>query len=382
MTDAELKKIILQGETSKVQFKELLDNQNSIAAEMIAFANTKGGLLLFGVKDKTGEVVGLDYVQLQNTGTRLAIIASDFVFPEVYITTETVEVDGRNVLCVEVEEGTNKPYKDKNGTIWTKQAGDKRRVLDNHEQLRLFQQSKITFVDEMPVPDTSIEDVNEEKVSDYLRRINAKNLDLPKEILLKNMNVLKDGKLTIGGLLFFAKNPQQFRPSFSIEAIAFYGNEIAGREYRDFRNIKGTIPEMYYEAICFFKTNLRHTQQGQSFNSLGILEISTDTLEEMVRNALIHRDLTRNTPVRLMIFDDRVEIISPGALPNSLTVDNIKMGTVVQRNPMLSTFGSRLTTYRGLGTGIRRVLADHPDTQLINDTDCMEFKVIIPRKQD
>ena len=140
MTGAELKKIIQQGETSKVQFKELLDNQNSIAAEMIAFANTKGGLLLFGVKDKTGEITGLDYVQLQSTGNRLAVIASDFVFPEVYITTETVEVDGRNVLCVEVQEGTNKPYKDKNGTIWTKQGGDKRRVLDNHEQLRLFQQ--------------------------------------------------------------------------------------------------------------------------------------------------------------------------------------------------------------------------------------------------
>lgn len=380
MTGAELKKIIQQGETSKVQFKELLDNQNSIAAEMIAFANTKGGLLLFGVKDKTGEITGLDYVQLQSTGNRLATIASDFVFPEVYITTETVEVDGRNVLCVEVQEGANKPYKDKNGTIWTKQGGDKRRVLDNHEQLRLFQQSKVIFVDEMTVPETSIEDINEDKISDYLRRINAKNLDLPKDILLKNMNVLKDGKLTIGGLLFFAKNPQQFRPTFSIKAVAFYGNDIAGKEYRDSRDINGTIPEMFYEAIGFFKTNLRHTQQGQSFNSLGILEISIDALEEVVQNALIHRDLTRNAPVRLMIFDNRVEIISPGALPNSLTVDNIKIGTAVQRNPMLSTFGSRLTTYRGLGTGIRRVLADHPDTQLINDTDCQEFKVIIPRQ--
>ncbi|MBQ2098970.1 MAG: putative DNA binding domain-containing protein, partial [Bacteroidales bacterium] len=255
MTGAELKKIIQQGETSKVQFKELLDNQNSIAAEMIAFANTKGGLLLFGVKDKTGEITGLDYVQLQSTGNRLAVIASDFVFPEVYITTETVEVDGRNVLCVEVQEGTNKPYKDKNGTIWTKQGGDKRRVLDNHEQLRLFQQSKVIFVDEMTVPETSIEDINEDKISDYLRRINAKNLDLPKDILLKNMNVLKDGKLTIGGLLFFAKNPQQFRPTFSIKAVAFYGNDIAGKEYRDSRDINGTIPEMFYEAIGFFKTN-------------------------------------------------------------------------------------------------------------------------------
>lgn len=380
MTGAELKKIIQQGETSKVQFKELLDNQNSIAAEMIAFANTKGGLLLFGVKDKTGEISGLDYVQLQSTSNRLAVIASDFVFPEVYITTETVEVNGRNVLCVEVQEGTNKPYKDKNGTIWTKQGGDKRRVLDNHEQIRLFQQSGLVYADEMTVPETSINDIDSNKISNYLLRLGADNQTIDKDILYKNLNVLKNGKLTLGGLMFFANNPQQYRPVLMVKAVAFYGNDIAGKEYRDSRDITGTVPEMFKESMAFFKSNLRHTQQGQSFNSLGILEISIDALEEVVQNALIHRDLTKNSPVRLMIFDNRVEIISPGALPNSLTIDNIKYGTTVARNPLFVTFGSRLTTYRGLGTGIRRVLSDHPDTQLINDTDCQEFKVIIPRQ--
>lgn len=380
MTGAELKKIIQQGETSKVQFKELLDNQNSIAAEMIAFANTKGGLLLFGVKDKTGEISGLDYVQLQSTSNRLAVIASDFVFPEVYITTETVEVNGRNVLCVEVQEGTNKPYKDKNGTIWTKQGGDKRRVLDNNEQIRLFQQSGLVYADEMTVPETSINDIDSNKISNYLLRLGADNQTIDKDILYKNLNVLKNGKLTLGGLMFFANNPQQFRPVLMVKAVAFYGNDIAGKEYRDSRDITGTVPEMFKESMAFFKSNLRHTQQGQSFNSLGILEISIDALEEVVQNALIHRDLTKNSPVRLMIFDNRVEIISPGALPNSLTIDNIKYGTTVARNPLFVTFGSRLTTYRGLGTGIRRVLSDHPDTQLINDTDCQEFKVIIPRQ--
>lgn len=380
MTGAELKKIIQQGETSKVQFKELLDNQNSIAAEMIAFANTKGGLLLFGVKDKTGEISGLDYVQLQSTSNRLAVIASDFVFPEVYITTETVEVNGRNVLCVEVQEGTNKPYKDKNGTIWTKQGGDKRRVLDNNEQIRLFQQSGLVYADEMTVPETSINDIDSNKISNYLLRLGADNQTIDKDILYKNLNVLKNGKLTLGGLMFFANNPQQFRPVLMVKAVAFYGNDIAGKEYRDSRDITGTVPEMFRESMAFFKSNLRHTQQGQSFNSLGILEISIDALEEVVQNALIHRDLTKNSPVRLMIFDNRVEIISPGALPNSLTIDNIKYGTTVARNPLFVTFGSRLTTYRGLGTGIRRVLSDHPDTQLINDTDCQEFKVIIPRQ--
>lgn len=381
MDAKELTKIIRQGETSTVQFKELLDNQNSIAAEMIAFANTKGGLLIFGVKDKTGEITGLDYVQLQNTGNRLSVIASDFVIPQIYISTEAVEIDGKNVLCVEIEEGIAKPYRDKNGTVWKKQGGDKRKVLDSNEQMRLYQARKVTYIDEMPVPETSIDDIDEEKVADYLLRLNAENINIDKEVLYRNMNIMKFGNLTIGGLMFFAKNPQRFCPMFSVKAVAFYGNDIAGNEYRDSRDITGTIPEMYRESMAFFKSNLRHTQQGQSFNSLGVLEISTAALEEVVQNALVHRDMTRNTPVRLMIFDNRIEVISPGALPNSLTVENIRYGTTVARNPMLVTFATRLTNYRGLGSGIRRVIAAHPDTQLINDTECLEFKVVIPRKE-
>lgn len=379
MTSAELSKIIKQGETSKVQFKELLDNQNSIAAEMIAFANSKGGMLLFGIKDKTGEIIGLDYAQLQHIGNRLSIIASDFIFPEIFITTETVEIDGRNVLCVYIDEGKAKPYKDKNGTIWLKQGGDKRRVTDNSGQIRLFQQNGLIFADEMIVPETSVANIDQQKVKDYLLRLGIENVPSDLEILYQNLNILKDNRLTLGGLMFFAKNPQQFRPLISIKAIAFYGNSIAGSEYRDSRDILGTVPEMYREGMAFFKSNLRHTQQGQSFNSLGILEISTAALEEMLQNALIHRDLTRNATIRLLIFDNRVEIISPGALPNSLTIENIKLGTTVSRNPLFVTFASRLTKYRGIGSGILRVITDHPDTQLINDIDCQEFKVIIPR---
>ena len=379
MTSAELSKIIKQGETSKVQFKELLDNQNSIAAEMIAFANSKGGMLLFGIKDKTGEIIGLDYAQLQHIGNRLSIIASDFIFPEIFITTETVEIDGRNVLCVYIDEGKAKPYKDKNGTIWLKQGGDKRRVTDNSEQIRLFQQNGLIFADEMIVPETSVANIDQQKVKDYLLRLGIENVPTDLEILYQNLNILKDNRLTLGGLMFFAKNPQQFRPLISIKAIAFYGNSIAGSEYRDSRDILGTVPEMYREGMAFFKSNLRHTQQGQSFNSLGILEISTAALEEMLQNALIHRDLTRNATIRLLIFDNRVEIISPGALPNSLTIENIKLGTTVSRNSLFVTFASRLTKYRGIGSGILRVITDHPDTQLINDIDCQEFKVIIPR---
>ena len=86
MDTIELIEIISQGETSKVQFKELLDSEPAIAAEMIAMSNSKGGIIIFGVKDKTGEIVGLDYAQLQKIGNRIAAIATDSVKPQIFIT--------------------------------------------------------------------------------------------------------------------------------------------------------------------------------------------------------------------------------------------------------------------------------------------------------
>ena len=92
MNTLELLNIIASGETSTVQFKERLDNDTSIAAEMIAMSNTKGGIILFGIKDKTGDIIGLGYEQLQATSNKLAAIASDFIKPQIFITTEVITI--------------------------------------------------------------------------------------------------------------------------------------------------------------------------------------------------------------------------------------------------------------------------------------------------
>ena len=174
--DAEkLLEIIANGETSKVQFKEAFSNADSIAAELVAFSNAKGGMILFGINDKTGAVTGLDFASLREIGSKMSQIATDLVRPIIPITTEVIalQYDGetRRVLVVYVEEGTAKPYKDRNGTIWMKQGCDKRKLTENAEIIRLFQQSGIVFTDEMTVPDTSIDDTDERLIKDYLSRI-------------------------------------------------------------------------------------------------------------------------------------------------------------------------------------------------------------------
>lgn len=385
MTEKELLEIAACGETSKVQFKELLDNQASVAAEMVAMSNSKGGQILFGIKDKTGEICGLEYSQIQEIGNKLASIATELVKPQIFINTETVSAningETKRVLVVSIEEGIAKPYKDQQGIIWIKQGGDKRKLTDNNEQIRLFQQSGLIYVDEMIVPNTAFSDLDKEKIAAYLSKIDGEEHsteDITEQIC-KNLNILKDNRLTLGGLLFFAKKPQKFRPAFCVKAVSFWGNDIAGTEYRDSQDITGTIPKIFDETIDFFKRNLHHTQQGQDFNSTGILEISEIALQELIQNALTHRDYSKNSPVRVLIFDDRIEIISPGCLPNSLTIENIKMGNAVVRNNLVVSYASKLMAYRGLGSGIARAIKKQPNIQFENDKDGEQFRVVIPR---
>ena len=385
MKPTELTEIIACGETSKVQFKELLDNKDSIAAEMVAMANSDGGQILFGIKDKTGDVCGLDYAKIQEIGNKLAIIASDFVKPQIFITTEvvTLQTDGekKRVLVATIEKGISKPYKDKNGVIWMKQGGDKRRLTDNNEQIRLFQQSGQLYVDEMIVPNTEFEDIDKEKVIEYLTKIDGfeRDKDDITPLLCKNINILKDNRLTLGGLMFFGKKPQKYRPAFCVKAVSFVGNELAGTQYRDSQEITGTIPKMFDDVMYFFNRNLHHTQQGQNFNNDGLLEISETALQELVQNALTHRDYSINAPVRVFIFDNRIEIISPGCLPNSLTIENIKLGNAVVRNNLMVSYASKLMFYKGLGSGIVRALKLQPNIEFENDKSGELFKVTIGR---
>ena len=390
MTIIELVDIISSGETSKVQFKRELDSYDAMAAELIAFSNAKGGKIFIGVEDKTGELIGLNADQIRRYNQLLANIANDMINPQVFIFTEVINVSVdvesvKKILVVEISEGISKPYKDKNGAVWIKQGSDKRRLTDNNELIRLFQQSGLLYLDEMIVPQTTIADIDMSKVSYYLTRIHKRESELDfdmSEKLLNNLNIMKKGQLTLGGLLFFAKNPQKYRPAFCVKAVSFVGNSVGGNTYRSSQDIEGTIPQIFEETLRFFTTNLLYVQAGQNFNSVGQLEISLIALEELLQNALIHRDYSKNVPVRVMIFDHRIEIISPGALPNSLSIENIKLGNAVIRNNLLTSYGSKWMIYRGFGSGITRLLEVQPNIELINDVDEEQFKVIIPRPKN
>ena len=388
MNAIELLDIINTGETSKVQFKETMPHPDSIAAEMAAFTNTMGGMILFGIKDKTGEIIGLSYEEIQKYSQDIGNYATNNIVPGIYVKTEVIPVDyngEKKILIVYVDEGINKPYKDLNRDVWVKQGSDKRRVTDNAEMLRLLQQGSHLLADEMEIYDTSIEDVNQELFRKYFKKefnatIEEKGLSF--EQALKVKKTLRNDKLTLAGLLFFGKDPQNIKPAFCIIIVSFFGNSSAGKDYRSKpEDLKGTLPDLFENGIKFLESNLRHMQKGQNFNTEGILEISRDALVEILVNALIHRDYLKNAPIRIMIFDNRVEIISPGKLPNSLTVEEAIFGNPVIRNSQLVKFSFHTMPFSGIGTGLTRALQEQPDIEFNNDVDGEQFIVKIPRPE-
>lgn len=384
----ELLNLISTGETSKVQFKEQLPHKDSVAQEIVAMSNSLGGDILFGIKDVAGEVVGLPASKVDEYDKVISQIA-DNLKPPVYLTTEVIKVpgnsEGKNVLVVHIHEGVNKPYKTAKGEIYVKQGSNKRLLTDNAEIMRLFQNSGNLLADEMEVYGTSIDDISEKSFADYFKKEFGRTFQeraLSYEQALRAKRVLRNNQLTLAGLLFFGKDPQAVKPAFTIKAVSFVGNDIAGNTYRSKpEDLKGTIPELFDAGMKFLKSSLFYIQSGESFNSPGKLEISQIALEEILQNALVHRDYFKNSPIRLLIFDNRIEIISPGKLPNNLTVEDIKYGNPVIRNNQLVSFSTHTLPYSGLGSGVKRALELEPGIELINDLEGEQFIVRIPRPE-
>lgn len=384
MTEDTFKDLCLCGETTRVQFKEAFTSQKEIAKEMIAFANSKGGVILFGVEDKSGKLVGLSYDEIQVISRELGNAANEQVRPTIYIDTEVVRMDEKHFLICSIEEGKNKPYKNLNGEIWVKQGADKRRITENAEILSLFQDSGSYQPDAAGVNGTTFDDLDRYAIDDYLQKVYATTLDGfggKAEQVLKNIHVLNhNGVPTLAGYLFFGKHPEYNCPTCMVKAVSFFGNDLAGTQYRDTKEILGNMPQLYDKSMAFLKANLHNVQEeGASFNTVGKLEIAEEVLEEVVQNALVHRDLLRSAPIRILIFDNRVEIISPGALAGGLTEEDIRNGKTYQRNPYMATFATNALHYKGIGSGIVRILAEYPDIQLDNDDSAKEFKVTVWR---
>ncbi len=376
---------IALGEDSRHQFKEDVNNVDSLAAEMVAFANAKGGVIFIGVADK-GDPVGLSKESLGRINQLISHAATQNERSPLTVRTENIALEtGLIVIVLTVPEGIDKPYFDKSGVIWLKSGSDKRRIQSKEELRRLFQSVDQFHADELPTRALP-EQLDRLRFRDFLQQVYDqpfpdKQEDLVR--LLQNMNLAtEEGFLNLAGVLLFGEHPEFIKPQFIIKAICYPGEDIHMSSYVDTEEYVGPFQKMFDGTIGFITRNLHKVQGSQGVNSPGISEIPKSALEELLVNALVHCDYFVNAPIRIFIFANRIEIISPGHLPNHLTVEKIKAGNSNIRNPILASYVAKgLLPYKGLGSGITRALNAWPHIEFIEDREGCLFTVKIARKK-
>ena len=402
-------KQIKAGEVSGVQFKERILDKYDIACELVAFSNSHGGKLVVGIKDKTGETNALSYSEVQETTNLLSDIASENVVPSILIKIDTVEVEDGNLVIATVKEGLNKPYHDNKGIVWVKNGADKRKVFDNAELAEMMTDCGSFAPDEAGVRDATVNDLDATTIKQFLGNrfdrvlekkgltgdaFNEASLDMicsaiakghDCEKILRNLRFIRpDGTLTVAAMLLFGKYTQRWMPMMTAKCICFAGNSIGSKVFRDKVNdadMEGNLLHQYDTIMDFFTRNLHNVQVGDEFNSMGKLEIPYTSLVEFTVNSLVHRSLNMKAPVRIFIFDNRVEIHSPGALPNGLTIDDIKAGTSMPRNMFLFNNAIYLLPYTGVGSGITRALDEDVNVTFMNNDKAQEFVITVWREE-
>lgn len=374
---------IAHGEDSARQFKADVRNAESLASEMAAFANCSGGTIFIGVADD-GATPGLSPQDVARINQLISNASSQLVRSPLAVQTGNVALkNGRIVIVLTVPKGIDKPYFDKNGVIWLKSGADKRRVNSKEELRRLFQISEQFHADELPTK-AGIEKLDKLRFRDFLRDVYKQEYpDAPADLtrLLQNMNLATDaGKLNLAGVLMFAEQPEWIVPQFVVKAIRYPGNKIHATDYVDTEDFSGPLPKMFDDALAFIMRNLHKVQAGRGVNAPGTPEIPETVFEELLVNALVHRDYLVSAPIRLFIFDNRIEIISPGHLPNNLTVEKIRAGNSNIRNPILVSYVAKgLLPYHGLGSGIKRALEKWPSIDFSDDHDGCLFTATVHR---
>ena len=402
-------KQIKAGEVSGVQFKERILDKYDIACELVAFSNSHGGKLVVGIKDKTGETNALSYSEVQETTNLLSDIASENVVPSILIKIDTVEVEDGYLVVATVKEGLNKPYHDNKGIVWVKNGADKRKVFDNAELAEMMTDCGSFAPDEAGIRDATVNDLDATTIKQFLGNrfdrvlekkgltgdaFNEASLDMicsaiakghDCEKILRNLRFIRpDGSLTVAAMLLFGKYTQRWMPMMTAKCICFAGNSVGSKVFRDKVNdadMEGNLLHQYDTIMDFFTRNLHNVQVGEEFNSMGKLEIPYTSLVEFTVNSLVHRSLNMKAPVRIFIFDNRVEIHSPGALPNGLTIDDIKAGTSMPRNMFLFNNAIYLLPYTGVGSGITRALDEDVNVTFMNNDKAQEFVITVWREE-
>lgn len=356
----EIRQRLRLGEDSRTEFKEfefrgnrpVRPERRSIADELAAFANARGGVMFCGVTD-SGQIQGMTRGEMDALEEFVVNLCTDTVRPSIEVTTFRAEVDGRALLLVEVPPGYAL-HESPGGAF--RRIGSSKRRMTSDEGLRLAQrrsQARFLWFDEQPVPGTGFGTLDEELWGPLLSAEGAAD---PK-LALEKMGVMtrdESGirRATVAGVLLCAAAPEAWLPNACISATQYRGVD-RGSGQLDAQTITGPLQRQIAEAVNFAVRNMRvgaHKQPAR----VDLPQYSEKALFEAIVNAVAHRDYSiRGSRIRLSMFSDRIEINSPGALPNNLTVESMATRQAT-RNQTLASMLGRMPVGKILGSGGRQ----------------------------
>jgi ATP-dependent DNA helicase RecG len=347
MTPDELFDRIQLGEDSTTEFKDERVRPEGLAAAIVSFANASGGDVVIGVADD-GRIVGVGHPD--KLANRVDSVCRNNVEPPLgaaHVTLEKVRAGDQVVVVLHVSRGRQRPYRASDGVYYVRALAG-RRAASRQELLEMLQSAQSLFPDEVPVEDAGIADLD----LAYLVEQRPELKGLAHDALLRSLAAIKvmadATHPSLGGLLCFGADPQRARPYARITAIRQRGVAIT-EEFLDRQELAGVVARQISGAQAFVR---RHVPPLPSSGAQPLYAFPYQAVDECLVNAVAHRDYLAAAQVRLFVYDDRVEVISPGQLLNSVTIEAMRQGYHLVRNPVVFNHLARLRLATDAGRGV------------------------------
>lgn len=356
-------KLLQQREGETLDFKLTVPSSADLAALITAFYNTQGGNIIFGVDDNR-QPVGVPSPQGIEMG--IVNIIRDRCELDIMPAIEIVPYQGLEFVVVHCPKGPRPPYFVRDHPRPYIRAGSTNREATTEETRRLYLAGGETAFERLPNPQTTLAELSKPLIDRYRRRrqqVADFTIELTDEELLRNLGCLVavNGDLhpTQAGVLLFAEEPQRFLPQSEVTVVRFKGTDVV--EYLDRKDLHGPLPDLVTDAEAFIYRHIRVGRRVIGFEGVDFWEYPKEAIREAVVNAVIHRDYSLpGQRIRIFIFDDRIEVYSPGLVPPGVTLEELRQlkSRSVLRNPVIvSVFRDLGGFIEKLGTGIRRMAA-------------------------
>jgi ATP-dependent DNA helicase RecG len=356
----ELKNLIATGESSHLEFKSEQIKPEDLAKEIVSFLNFQGGKILLGVEDD-GTISGVSRPDVEEW---VINICRNNVVPQIIPGYQKLAIEGKDVVVLDIPAGIAKPYHTQKGDYYIR-AGSTARKASREELSRLFQDSGLVHYETTPISNTSLKNLNWQKLLDYFQNLHPAHINLDDEDetardrLLLNLDILAQagGSTTVVGMLMFGLQPERYLPQSEILFAHFKGKNVSD-ELLDRKSLSGPLPQIIEDAQRVLNLNLQTASQIEGMKRVDHVIFPDKVLRELIINALLHRRWGLMGNVRIFLFEDRLEIHSPGRLPNGVTVEKMKESTHVPRNPILMKFLQDYHFVEKLGRGIPMVVRE------------------------